>query len=184
VHAALDRLPDAPFADYGLTADDVGQLRRRMQNWPRDHEQDHDGRRVHAEVHQQDRTSATGLATRLAAAAFPTPLHAALRQGTPAAELAPQPCEHPQHAGRPRTAVPAQALTHQQPQGAGTQRHRRPRGTTTWTASRFRPYGRRARARASIAHRDSPVVIVARVITADPSRRSTTARRAHARPFR
>lgn len=88
----LDRLPDAPFADYGLTDDDVGQIRRNMQNWPRDHEQDHDGRRVHAEVHQQDRTSAA----RLAAAAFPTPLDDALRQGTPAAELAPQPFEHPQ----------------------------------------------------------------------------------------
>jgi hypothetical protein len=88
----LDRLPDAPFADYGLTDDDVGQIRHRMQTWPRDHEQDHDGRRVHAEVHQQDRTSAA----HLAAAAFPTPLHDALRQGTPAAELAPQPPEHPQ----------------------------------------------------------------------------------------
>jgi hypothetical protein len=88
----LDRLPDAPFADYGLTDDDVRQLRRRMQDWPRDHEQDHDGRRVHAEVHQQDGTSAA----RPAAAAFPTPLHDALRQERPSAELAPQPSEHPQ----------------------------------------------------------------------------------------
>lgn len=85
----LDRLPDAPFADYGLTDDDVGLIRRRMQNWPRDDEQDPDGRRVHAEV-QQDRASAA----RLAAAAFPTPLHDARRQATPAAELVPQPSEH------------------------------------------------------------------------------------------
>ena len=53
----LDRLPAAPFADYGLTDDDVRQVRRSFQDWPRDHEQDHNGRRVHAHAHQQDATS-------------------------------------------------------------------------------------------------------------------------------
>jgi hypothetical protein len=48
----LDRLPDAPFADYGLTPDDVRQVRRSLQDWPRDPKQDRDGHRVHADVHQ------------------------------------------------------------------------------------------------------------------------------------
>lgn len=88
----LDRLPDTPFADYGLTDDDVRQVRHTLQDWPRDHEQDHDGRRVHAKVHQQDRTSAA----ESAAAGFPTPLHEALRQGSPAPAPGPQPCQHTQ----------------------------------------------------------------------------------------
>jgi hypothetical protein len=88
----LDRLPDAPFADYGLTDDDVRQVRHTLQDWPRDHEQDHDGRRVHAEIHEQDSMSAANLA----AAGFPTSLHDALRQGPPAPELAPQPSEQTQ----------------------------------------------------------------------------------------
>lgn len=47
----LDRLPDAPFADYRLTDDDVRQVRHSFQDWPRDHEQDHEGRRIHALLH-------------------------------------------------------------------------------------------------------------------------------------
>ena len=88
----LDRLPDAPFADYGLTDDDVRQVRHTLQDWPRDHEQDHDGRRVHSKVHQQDGSSAA----ELAAAGFPTPLHEALRQGSPAPGPPPQPSQHTQ----------------------------------------------------------------------------------------
>jgi hypothetical protein len=103
----LDRLPDAPFADYGLTDDDVRQVRHMFQDWPRDHEQDHEGRRIHTEVHQQDRASAADLA----AAGFPTPLHDALHQDSPGPGLAPQPCQHTQAAGRSRTAVPAQDMT-------------------------------------------------------------------------
>lgn len=88
----LDRLPDAPFADYGLTDDDVRQVRRSFQDWPRDHEQDHNGRRVHAHAHQPDATSAASRA----AAAFPTPLHDALSSGTSAPELPPRPPERTQ----------------------------------------------------------------------------------------
>lgn len=94
----LDRLPDAPFADYGLTDDDVRQVRRTLQDWPRDHEQDHEGRRAHGEVHQPDRPSAASRA----AAGFPTSLHDALRQGPPGAELAPQPSERKQSHDRDR----------------------------------------------------------------------------------
>lgn len=88
----LDRLPDAPLADHGLTADDVRQDRHSLQDWPRDHERDHDGRRVHAGVVQQDGASAASRA----AAGFPIPLHDALRQGTSAPEPASPPCERTQ----------------------------------------------------------------------------------------
>lgn len=47
----LDRLPDAPFADYLLTDDDIQRVRHNFQDWPRDHEQDDEGRRIHALVH-------------------------------------------------------------------------------------------------------------------------------------
>ncbi len=65
----LDRLPDAPFADYGLTDNDVLQVRRSLQDWPRDHEQDEAGRSVHAQAHQDGRSAASP-----AGDAFPTPL--------------------------------------------------------------------------------------------------------------
>jgi hypothetical protein len=83
----LDRLPDAPFADYGLTDEGVRQVRRNFEEWPRDHALDHEGQRVYAGVHQQHETSAA----RLAAAGFPTSLHEALQQGTTAPEIVPQP---------------------------------------------------------------------------------------------
>lgn len=67
----LDRLPDAPFADYLLTDDDVRRIRRRFQDWPRDPDQDHEGRRTRALAHQTHGTSAASLA----APGFPTPLH-------------------------------------------------------------------------------------------------------------
>ena len=86
----LDRLPDAPFGDYGLTDDDVRQVRRGLQDWPRDHEQDHDGRRVHAHVHQQRDTSAASAA----AAGFPNPVRDSLGEGTTAPESAPRASEH------------------------------------------------------------------------------------------
>lgn len=78
----LDRLPDAPFGDYGLTDDDVRQVRRDFQDWPRDHEQDHDGRRVHTYVHQQRDTSAASVA----AAGLPTPVRDSLGEETTAPE--------------------------------------------------------------------------------------------------
>ncbi len=83
----LDRLPDAPFADYGLTGDDVRRVRHEFRDWPRDHAQDHDGQRAHADVHQQHQTSAASLV----AAGFPTSLHDALQPGTTAPEFAPRP---------------------------------------------------------------------------------------------
>jgi hypothetical protein len=83
----LDRLPDAPFADYGLTDDDVRQVRHELQNWPRDHAQDHDGQRIHADAQQQNEPSAA----RLAAPGFPTSLRDALPQGTAASGIAPKP---------------------------------------------------------------------------------------------
>jgi hypothetical protein len=49
--SASDRLPDGPFADYGLADDDVREVGL-LQEWPRDPKQDPDGHRVHAEVHQ------------------------------------------------------------------------------------------------------------------------------------
>lgn len=88
----LDRLPNEPFADYGLNSDDVHQVRRSFQDWPRDHEQDHHGRRVHAQAHQQDATPAASRA----AAAFPTPVQDALSSGTSAPELPPKPSERGQ----------------------------------------------------------------------------------------
>jgi hypothetical protein len=89
----LDRLPDAPFADYGLTDDDVLQVRRSLQDWPRDHEQDDVGRSVHAQAQQNGRSAAS-----LAAEAFPTPLPGALTKEQAASEAAstsPDPA-HPQ----------------------------------------------------------------------------------------
>ena len=83
----LDRLPDAPFADYGLTGQEVRQVRREFQDWPRDHAQDHDGQRAHTDVHQQHETSAASRA----APGFPTSLHDALQWGTPPPEPAPRP---------------------------------------------------------------------------------------------
>ncbi|MBC7679993.1 MAG: hypothetical protein H7233_13560, partial [Pseudorhodobacter sp.] len=47
----LGRLSNAPFADYLLSDDDVRRVRQSFQDWPRDHEQDHEGRRIHALVH-------------------------------------------------------------------------------------------------------------------------------------
>jgi len=82
----LDRLPDAPFADYGLTHDDVLQVRRCLQDWPRNAEQDQAGRSVHAEVHQEGRSAAS-----LAAAGFPTPLQGALHEGPAGTDQAPPP---------------------------------------------------------------------------------------------
>lgn len=79
----LDRLPDAPFADYLLTDDDVRRVRRSFDEWPRDPEQDHEGRRLHALADQTHGTSAASLA----APGFPTPLHDALCEGEPAPEL-------------------------------------------------------------------------------------------------
>lgn len=78
----LDRLPDAPFADYGLTHDDVLQVRRSFEDWPRDLEQDQAGRSVHAEVHQEGRSAAS-----LAADGFPTPLQGASHEGAAAPDL-------------------------------------------------------------------------------------------------
>lgn len=101
----LEGLPDAPFADYGLTDDDVRQVRHMFHDWPRDHEQDHEGRRVHAEVHQQDLASATSRA----AAGLPTPVHDALSQGSPAPELAPKPSDPTQpqvDRGQPHRRAP------------------------------------------------------------------------------
>jgi hypothetical protein len=72
----LDRLPDAPFGDYGLKDADIRQVRRNFQDWPRDQAQDEDGRRAHAYVHRQHGTSAASLA----AAGFPTSVHDALHQ--------------------------------------------------------------------------------------------------------
>ncbi len=83
----LDRLPNAPFADYGLTGEDVRRVRRDFQDWPRDHAQDHDGQLAHADVHQQHERSAASLV----AAGFPTSLQDALQPGTTAPEFAPRP---------------------------------------------------------------------------------------------
>lgn len=82
----LDRLPDAPFGDYGLTGDDVGHVRRRLQDWPRDHQQDHVGRRVHAQTHQAGRS-----AVNRSAAGFPTPLHDALNHAASKPAQMPRP---------------------------------------------------------------------------------------------
>lgn len=49
----LDRLPDAPFADYGLTDNDVRQVRHTLQDWPRDPEQDKDGLRIYDALRQR-----------------------------------------------------------------------------------------------------------------------------------
>jgi len=87
----LDRLPDAPFTDYLLTDDDVRRVRLSFQDWPRGPEQDHEGRRIHAAVHQTDGTSAAGLV----APGFPTPLHDALRDAEPGPELATRPSPQP-----------------------------------------------------------------------------------------
>jgi hypothetical protein len=70
----LDRLPDAPFADYDLTEDDVLQVRDALQAWPRDHEQDQAGRSPHAQAHAQQDTSPTAS---LAADGLPSPLQGA-----------------------------------------------------------------------------------------------------------
>ncbi len=78
----LDRLPDAPFADYGLTDDDVQQVRRSLQDWPRDQEQDRTGRSVHAQAQQDGRSAAS-----LAADGFPTPLRGALTKGQAVSEV-------------------------------------------------------------------------------------------------
>jgi hypothetical protein len=83
----LDRLPDAPFADYGLTDEDVGQVRREFRDWPRDHAQDHDGQRAHTDVHHQHERSAASLV----APGFPTSVHHALQPGTIPPELTPRP---------------------------------------------------------------------------------------------
>jgi hypothetical protein len=79
----LDRLPDAPFADYGLTDDDILQVRRSLQDWPRDPEQEEAGRTVHAQAQQDGRSAAS-----LAADAFPTPLRGALTKGQAVSEVA------------------------------------------------------------------------------------------------
>jgi hypothetical protein len=77
----LDRLPDAPFADYGRRDDDVLQVRRSLRDWPRDHDQDQAGRSVRA---QQAGRSAESLA----ADGFPTPLQGALTEGLAVPEVA------------------------------------------------------------------------------------------------
>ncbi len=79
----LDRLPDAPFADYGLTDDDVLQVRRSLQDWPRNHEQDEAGRSVHAQAQQDGRSAASR-----AGDAFPTPLRGALTTAQAVSEVA------------------------------------------------------------------------------------------------
>lgn len=73
----LDRLPDAPFADYLLTDGDVRQVRHSFQDWPRDHQQDHEGHRIHALVHEAQRTSAASLA----APGISAPMNDALGEG-------------------------------------------------------------------------------------------------------
>lgn len=45
----LDRLPDAPFADYGLTDVRVADIPRGFEHWPRDADQDGQGHQAHAQ---------------------------------------------------------------------------------------------------------------------------------------
>lgn len=81
----LDRLPDAPFVDYGLTPEDVQHLRQAFEAWPRDAEQDTHGQHSHAQAHQADNSAA-----RQASAGFPLPLHDALQDRSPAPTSPPQ----------------------------------------------------------------------------------------------
>lgn len=48
----LDRLPDAPFSDYGLTVNQVAQARHAFQHWPRHADQDLPGQQVHDQTHR------------------------------------------------------------------------------------------------------------------------------------
>jgi hypothetical protein len=103
----LDRLPDAPFADYGLTDEDVRQVRHEFRDWPRDHAQDHEGQRAHADVHHQHERSAASLgrprlpdlSTRRAAAGnSPARARAAAHRNPPATDRRASTGADPDHA--------------------------------------------------------------------------------------
>lgn len=82
----LDRLDNEQFAPYRLSDDDVTALRDRFAAWPRDAATDDEAHAAHEAVHQPAPTAAER-----AAAAFPTPIAAALQQPTPPYAAPPAP---------------------------------------------------------------------------------------------
>lgn len=88
----LDRLSDDLFVPYGLTAEDIDELRARFADWPRDAASDETAHAAHQAVHEP-----TPTATQRADAGFPVPITDALNEERP--PVTPQ-RESPSH--RPR----------------------------------------------------------------------------------